>query len=408
MVLRREPFGGLVFNPSDGTLLELDREAFELVLDAVKGLRAPVGGDETALMAKVAELFPDLGERRLKIILPREQIEPRPDLHFFGAPTLVDFQITTRCLMECPHCYASATPDGRHVPIEDMEIVVERAGACGVCQLAVGGGEPLLHPGIGDLLALCHKNGIVPNLSTNGMHLSGKNLSLLKRYCGAVALSLEAVGERFGLWRKDGFRGLEKAMDKLKKARVPTVIQVTLSEANFGDLPQIVDFCLAKPHLYGVIFLAYKPVGRGVGHSRPLSVLPPDGVARGLREAFLRLSKVMRVGYDCCMTPAVAGIEAGLEYADPTHLEGCSGMRGSVGVSPDLDVIPCTFLTGEVMGNLRDESLEDIWKGERARAFRERITNRAGDREACIHCAKKANCLGGCPVMRLVECSMPG
>ena len=41
LVLRREPFGGILFDPFDGTHLELDAEAFEVVRALLLEGRAP-------------------------------------------------------------------------------------------------------------------------------------------------------------------------------------------------------------------------------------------------------------------------------------------------------------------------------------------------------------------------------
>ncbi|MCP4744758.1 MAG: radical SAM protein [Desulfobacteraceae bacterium] len=85
--------------------------------------------------------------------------------------------------MQCPHCYAGSSPGGKHISYEDIERAVFQAGECGVCQMAISGGEPLLHPQLAQMLALCYQKGIVANHTTNGMHLTDTLLPVLKRYC---------------------------------------------------------------------------------------------------------------------------------------------------------------------------------------------------------------------------------
>ena len=144
-----------------------------------------------------------------------------------AAPTLVDLQVTRRCNMGCPHCYASSHPAGEHMAFEDVVRVLEEIARAGVCQLAIGGGEPLLHPAIAEILEVAHGLGIVPNLTTTGDALTPRVLEVMARCCGAVALSLEDVGPAFGMRRKSGFRFFEASRRRLRDQGVRIVYQVT-------------------------------------------------------------------------------------------------------------------------------------------------------------------------------------
>lgn len=404
IILRNEPFGGLLFDPSSGTTLELDGQAYQTACDYLVGSGKTFSQEEKTFIGQMEELLDRPKERNIRHI--HQDLDPVEDENFlvFSAPTLIDFQITGRCLMDCPHCYASATPDGTPASLADIERVLEQAKECGVCQIALGGGEPLLHPDIERVLRLSHDYGIVPNLTTNGMHLTDTHLSLLKTYCGAVGLSLEGVGEAYDTVRKTGFDNLCRAIERLKRYEISTVLQVTLSCANFSHLDTIADFCLSQPHLYGVLFLAYKPVGRGAVFSQPLADLKALDVAEKLGDVFQKLSESMRVGYDCCMAPGVASVNADKSLMDDHYLEGCSACRGSVGISSNLDVIPCTFLPERVLGNLKKESLKTIWKGHLAEEFKRKMIRQTQDNPRCVACHQKNRCLGGCPVMPLVNC----
>ncbi|MFW5829776.1 MAG: radical SAM protein [Planctomycetota bacterium] len=402
-ILRPEAFGGIVFDPLDGTQLELDHEAYALAKRVLRG-----GG-----------LYWDRGKRAFARQLKRElhwrrwrglrELRPQPwqpaaPVPTLSAPTLVDFQITSRCDMGCPHCYASAVKSGTHVPWPELELVVRQAHDCGVCQIAIGGGEPLLHPDIIPLLRLCQQQGIVPNLTTGGMDLDDDNIAAMKRYCGAIGLSLEGVGSRYERWRHRPFADFIRSLHRLQEAGIRTVLQITLSASNLDQLDELADFCLDHQPLYGVIFLAYKNVGRGTRAAQGLGSLPSEQVSAALMRTFLRLRPHMRVGYDCCMTPGIAGVEAAQAVIDHSNLEGCSATRGSVGISTDLDVIPCTFTGGYRLGNLRDRHLREVWQGAQAEAFRRRIQHKRSSNPACAGCGKQANCLGGCPVMPLINC----
>ena len=66
-------------------------------------------------------------------------------------PTLVDLKITDMCNHGCPHCYQGSTPKGFHADKRDLESIVYGLKRIGVGTVAIGGGNPLLYPGIYDL-----------------------------------------------------------------------------------------------------------------------------------------------------------------------------------------------------------------------------------------------------------------
>ncbi|MBN2535471.1 MAG: radical SAM protein [Spirochaetales bacterium] len=403
LIVRKEDFGGILFDPADATFLELDHEALDLVSAFLKNTGLTLNKKEMEFIKTIKKNITYDRKRDVKYITTGAGFSRDYDFTVFSAPTLADFQITNRCFLNCSHCYASSSPDGKHASMDDIDLVLSGISEYGVCQIAIGGGEPLLHPHIEEVLRLCHEKGIVPNLSTNGMHLTEKMLLILKKYCGAIAISLENTGEKLAMWRRVGFDHVKETILKLKSFSIPTVVQVTLSADNVHDLDDIVAFCLDSPHLYGVIFLAFKPAGRGKGFSSPLSTLDAIQVSKGLEAAFHKLSDKIRVGYDCCLAPAIAGYK-GKSFVSKKYLEGCSACRSSIGISPDLDVIPCTFLPDYVLGNLKQNSLKEIWNGEPAGKFRDLLKQNSEKKERCSTCNLKNSCLGGCPVMDLVDC----
>ncbi|MBI4702467.1 MAG: radical SAM protein [Deltaproteobacteria bacterium] len=403
LVLREEPFGGLLFSPRDAVHLELDRDGLGFVRDYLRGRAAACTAPERELVQRLqAELGGVVTPLTVEYRYP-----PGPGPYPFqvhAAPTLVDFQITERCTLGCPHCYASAVPEGEHVARGDIELVLRELRRNGVTQIALGGGEPLAHPDLAPVLELCHGCNLVPSLTTSGLLLDRDLLAALRSYCGAVALSLEGVGEQFSRRRHMSFGVFTERLERLLDAGIATVLQVTLSRENFAQLDEIVRFCLGYPALYGVVFLAYKEVGRGRGYHRVLAELPAAQVHGALGRAFAALSRRMRVGYDCCLTPAVAGAKDELALPPGEPLEGCTALRSSIGVLPNLDVVPCTFARDVVVGNLRQQPLAEIWQGIQAERFRQAMQRHAERDTGCASCASRWECLGGCPVFDLVAC----
>ncbi len=404
IVLRPEPFGGVLFDPADATFLELDTAGFSFLWEYFDNPGTRIGDDEATLLAEVKRNLTQLEQRSVRKI----SVDTPPDtspVPILSAPSLVDFQITDQCHLDCPHCYASSTPEGQHASWADIQLALNQIAEVGSFQVALGGGEPLLHPQLEQILALCHQLGLVPNLTTSGLHLDDDRLDLLKHYCGAVGLSLEGVGEAFSPYRKMGFDHFQRALNKLQARGIPTVLQVTLNRDTFARLDSITDYCLSQHHLYGVLFLAFKPVGRGQTFGEPLAGLPPQEVHEKLQQTFFALAEKTRVGFDCCLTPGVTGTGNRFDTHAARYLEGCSAFRSSIGLLPNLDVLPCTFTPEHRVGNLKKQHLRDIWRSLATVGFRERMATKAANNLSCSSCGKYSYCLGGCPVMDLVNCN---
>ena len=410
IVLRREPFGGILFDPVDGTHLELDVEGYAAVARALFERQPPASDAERAFLDEVRREVPAVAdpERTVRGRVTSTGLGPLRHAMVFDTPSLVDLQVTNRCTMGCPQCYSSSTPDAADMPFEAAAKLLHELADAGVCQIAIGGGEPLLHPDIVPILELCRDLGIVANLTTTGIGLSPRVLDALASSCGAVALSLEDVGEGYAVRRRMGFDAFEAALEKLQARGLRVGFQVTLSAQNLARLPAIVDYARSVEGLYGVIFLAYKPVGRGDGYETPLSAVHPDELYPWLRDAFVRLSGHTKVGYDCCLTPGIAGIDLDLGFSELDLLEGCSAARTSVGIGVNGDVMPCTFTGHRAFGNLRDQSFAAIWAGEAASAFRAEVDALGDESEACSTCRLRDACLGGCPEWDLVRCRRQG
>lgn len=400
MILRRESFGGIVFHPEDGTTLEIDHEAFDSLVVCTKGEATE------AQRNFVRTLESHLPAQKTAKRIVKNAIEQGSIPGVLSAPTLVDFQITTRCTMNCPQCYAAASPAGKDVSWKDACHALDEMCRVGVCQVAIGGGEPLAHPRVIDILRYARDSGMVPNVSTSGLSMTKSQRHALARLCGAVAVSLEGVDHDFSLRRAQGFEAFRRVVGELLDAGARVVFQVTLSAENFGAVERIVEFCLTVTPLYGVIFLAYKSAGRGSNFDAPLSTLPVVDVRAKLLTVIQPLMSHTRVGFDCCMSPMLATLEGPLGFAHGAIVEGCSALRGSCGLTPDLDVVPCTFLTRKTIGNLRAKGLDEIWRSRRSHEFRATMKRKFESEEQCVACVAGQQCLGGCPEWRVVDCLM--
>lgn len=71
---------------------------------------------------------------------------------YLSFPELVDIKITDYCPYGCEYCYQDSTVDGRHADIQTIKDMAKYLSDNGTFELAIGGGEPTLHPNFDELI----------------------------------------------------------------------------------------------------------------------------------------------------------------------------------------------------------------------------------------------------------------
>lgn len=84
-------------------------------------------------------------------------------------PESIDVKITDYCDLGCAYCHESSTTKGAHADLNKLlDIIIELPAGV---ELAIGGGNPLSHPGLVEFLQALKSRGIIANLTVNQGHL---------------------------------------------------------------------------------------------------------------------------------------------------------------------------------------------------------------------------------------------
>ena len=118
-------------------------------------------------------------------------------------------------------------------------------------QVALGGaGEPTMHSEFDKVLETFKSIDIVPNYTTNGMHVSDRIVDLTKKFCGGVAVTCHPHLERF--WTK--------ALDMYIEAGIKTNVHLIISDkASIDRIQYLQDRYNAKIDYY--VLLPYMNYG---------------------------------------------------------------------------------------------------------------------------------------------------
>jgi radical SAM protein with 4Fe4S-binding SPASM domain len=240
-VLRPESFGGIAFNPENGTTLELDETAFRL-LELADGrttlseVTSRIGRefDTVILQSDVQELVERLLEHRFLIVGETHDQLPLPSVNvslvprslpcdpplpptYLSAPTTVHLSLTEACNLDCPACYVVKSEEP---PLDTprVEQLISELAEMKVFQLAIGGGEPFLRKDLGHLVRYARQRGLVPNVTTNGTLLTRERLAEIRGFVGQIQLSLNGYdAESHEAHRTPG--SFEKTLSAMKLLR---------------------------------------------------------------------------------------------------------------------------------------------------------------------------------------------
>ncbi|MFX0142054.1 MAG: radical SAM protein [Candidatus Hodarchaeota archaeon] len=141
----------------------------------------------------------------------RMAINPKMEITELQYPEFYDIKITGYCEGHCPWCYMDSSENELHY----NDITAKIKDYFGLMsqnerpfQVAIGGGEPTIHPEFYKVLKLFVDLGIEPNYTTNGMHVTNDLIKNTKKLCGGVALSCHPHLEKY--WEKSAIEYLSE------------------------------------------------------------------------------------------------------------------------------------------------------------------------------------------------------
>ena len=333
----------------------------------------------------------------------------------FSAPLFAVWNITNRCNLACKHCYQDSDHSAlaNELSLEEKLDLIDQMAAASMPMLAISGGEPMVSKDLMPVLRRASGLGIHLSLATNGIGITTEKADQLAdagvKYC---EISLDSVDAG----RHDAFRGVDGMWQRavagarhvVAGGRMRLGIAMCVHQGNFHEVREMIDF--AENDLGADCFAHFNfiPVGRGLtmvsGDITPtqreelLAILNEKMQAGGMGV----ISTAPQLGRICLagavvgndrMTCSHAGSGSGVRArVVAKYLGGCGAGRTYVCIEPDGNVTPCVYLPHRVMGNVREKSFVDIYRGS---VFWDILNDRDHRLHHCEVCAFKQYC-GGC------------
>ena len=278
----------------------------------------------------------------------------------YSRPVSATWEITNACNLSCKYCgLDSGRPLEDELSIEEACELIDNISEAGTASLMILGGEPTVRrdlPYIVEYASLFMSTGI----NTNGILL---DKDYARRLEGAglheVKVSIDGP-QTHDLTRGEGSYGKAlAAIGACKDAGISSVvIETTVSQLNYGELPDIVE--LASELDTALVVNEFIPFGRAQGMpGLALSREQRKGMQRYLLDLQKQGGKISfenryiisedRDLMEMCVSPLSREANVGC----------CAGIF-AYGIRPNGKVLPCPCLRIEV-GDLRNERLSEIW-----------------------------------------------
>lgn len=311
-------------------------------------------------------------------------------------PVLANVEVTTRCPHRCPACArAFLPPDRGDLSLDAFHRLLDLLPHAARITL-VGLGEPTLHPGLPDLVALAAGRAV--GLVTSGAALTADLAGrLAEAGLGAVTFSLDAAEPELAARLRPGVPlartlGAMKEAAAVFKGRVPLAVFTAVCTDNARHLDAIADQALAlgaRAWMLSDLNFAEnqdrslagtadetdrEAVQRSV--ARALASGLPALEVRGLEE----LGKPFRLR-EFLLRPADR-----LWSRSPAH-GFCLSPWQTAAVGADGTLTACDCQPGEVVGNVFETPFQALWNGPVLQKLRMELL-RGELRPACQGCPR--------------------
>jgi SynChlorMet cassette radical SAM/SPASM protein ScmF len=314
------------------------------------------------------------------------------------------FYLTEGCNLRCRHCWIAPKYQGGSdhypsLPVGLFQSIIEQARPLGLSGVKLTGGEPLLHPRIGEILEIVRREELRLTVETNGVLCTpvlASKISACKN--PFVSVSLDGADAETHEWVR-GVPGcfeatLEGARVLVQAGLKPQVI-MSLMRRNKDQMGAVVRLA-ERLGAGSVKFNMVQPTARGEKMQQAGETLTIEELIEIGRwvEHSLSDSTPLRIIY----SHPVAFRPLGKIFGENGAGWGVCGILGILGVLADGSYALCgigSTVPELVFGHAAMDRMEDIWNTTPLLLeLREGLPSRLEG--ICADCLMKNRCLGSC------------
>ena len=285
-----------------------------------------------------------------------------------GIPGDLHVDLTNACTERCVHCYV---PQGQHdfLPYEMVEKALREFRAANGLSVHLTGGEAMLHPDLEKICRLCVELNLNFLIFSNMTLCDEKRVAFLKevdpQFINVSLYSMDAAEHDAitclpGSWRK--------TMDAIlacEKAGVHIRLATPLLKANQGAFPALKRFADAH-HMHLIPSCDIVPRANHTCSNLDLACSAAE------------LERALSDNKDLFDRNWVG------KMPNPDD-KVCDIGEGRLYLNAKGNYYPCDCMHEYVLGNVRENSLEEIWTGEKLNYLRSLKNKDFGTCASCVH-----------------------
>lgn len=403
-VVRREFFGGLVYDRKEDTNIIIDEE-FWAALNQFADIQWTQykDTDEAIFLMKEDFLCKD-GKINYRLIDSGFESE------ILSAPGRVHYYYTKKCNLNCVHCFTKENNPKNEMNFFERISMLDQMYNLGVNEILIGGGEPFSQKDFPDFVEEAMKREIVTKVFTNGLLIDDNLIDRMKNWnLKYMSISIDGcTEEEYELVR--GVRGLSvlrKTVQKLRaQCKFTIAASVTVNAVNYKNAEKILEL-IDDMGFQRLKIRPVKPAGNVLKNSE---IFPS---AKQYVQFIKVAQQLWNEKYKDKFTLDFSWGDTRLVYNEKDNVvevldliypyEGYGCFAGKVNIVIDSggNALTCGFLPDEynmsTKDNLKDKTLKEIWKNGKCFKHLRYLEGNA----VCKSCPYYAICRGGCMARNL-------
>ena len=297
-------------------------------------------------------------------------------------PVSVHIEIASKCNERCLHCFIPHECKTEVMPFPTFEKIISQCAAMNILHITISGGEPLLHPNIINMLAICREKDLSVNVLSNLTVLTDDIANeMMKNPLLSVQTSIYAMDENIHdaiTKSKGSLFKTKSAINSLLERNIPLQISCPIMKLNYEYYKEVISWA----ERYNISVLAdYAIIAKynhdGNGLELRLSL---DEIEQFIRDNFTNNTQFKTDEENELLKNRMKSPD---DYI-------CSICGSSICIGVDGNVYPCVGWNDYVLGNIDDSTLIDIWENSPKAIYLRNLKRK--DFKSCVSCLQKDYC----------------
>jgi len=213
----------------------------------------------------------------------------------------INIELTTCCPLHCPQCYCTLT-GGKHIDIEIAKKKIVEAGAHGVKQVHLSGGETMCYPYLYELIECAAVNWGEVNVALSGYKFDSMVLNkLINSGVSGIFISLNGSTKEINELTRDGYELAINALKCLSENNFDnTYLNWVMHSNNCDDFLNMISLA-EKYKVKNLVILSFKP-----DSNKELLTFPSGEQIRMIASQIKSYSGTVKIGVETCFSQMLA------------------------------------------------------------------------------------------------------